>query len=394
MQIMSAPPMVSIIIVNLNGVALTESCIRSVCAHTAPGTFEIVIVDNGSSPAEIEQLSRLSQGDITLILLGRNLFFGEANNIGVERARGEYIVLLNNDAEVTAGWLERLMAVLRGEPAAGAVGPRFLYPDGRLQEAGAFIRPDGYSLQQGKAGTAPPSSFHETPQPVDYCSAACLLMRRRHFLELGGFDPLYEPAYYEDVDLALRLRSIGLLTYYCGEAIVAHHENATSNAMWTVKRFEELISQSHGRFAKRWGGYLKARMAQECEPAPLPALHWQAEPEIVAPNAIALHLNEPLTLNDISKSFLEVASALSEICPVMLVFDNIYSRCRVYSLCRHYRIILTHFCLESKEYFIKARLYEFGKFIDISLGGRTDLARANANELAQLLSEFDNLPIC
>ena len=233
MQIMSAPPMVSIIIVNLNGVALTESCIRSVCAHTARGTFEIVIVDNGSSPAEIEQLSRLSQGDITLIPLGRNLFFGEANNIGVEKARGEYVVLLNNDAEVTAGWLERLMATLHGETAAGAVGPRFLYPDGRLQEAGAFIRPDGYSLQQGKAGTAPPSSFHETPQPVDYCSAACLLMRRQHFLELGGFDPFYEPAYYEDVDLALRLRSIGLLTYYCGEAVVVHQENATSNAMWT-----------------------------------------------------------------------------------------------------------------------------------------------------------------
>jgi hypothetical protein len=212
-------------------------------------------------------------------------------------------------------------------------------------------------------------------------------MRRQHFLELCGFDPLYEPAYYEDVDLALRLRSIGLLTYYCGEAVVVHQENATSNTMWTPRHFEELISKSHGRFAKRWGEYLEARMTQDCEPNPLPALRWQPEPKAPVPNAVALYLDESLALNETSKCFLAAAGALNAIRPVTLVFNTIYSRCRVYSLCRHFGVELPQFALGVRSALAGDRLYDLKSLARIC--PMDAVQRADDSELAHLLSEID-----
>ena len=293
--------------------------------------------------AEVETLVRASLDNFKLIALNRNLFFGEANNIGVENAAGEYVVFLNNDVNVTHGWLNQLLSVLNNEFRAGAVGPKFLYPDGKLQEAGAYIRSDGWALQLGKGGMSIAACYVDTTQVVDYCSAACLLMRKSDFLNLGGFDPIFDPAYFEDADLALRLRSLGLLTYYCGQAVVYHQAEVTSRVEWTTERRNGFISANHDRFVKRWGGFLKRRLDEDCEPDALPPLKWEPERASSALDTALLYSSIPLVASETSRRLLEVASALEELFDVVIAADERFSRCRVYSLCREFGVGLNSF---------------------------------------------------
>ena len=132
-------PAVSIIILNLNKSGLTRQCLREVWRYTEGHTYEIIVVDNGSKPEEFSKLAD-TPGLFKLIRLPVNRYFGEGNNIGVEASRGRYLVFLNNDAFVSKGWLEPLISTFGNEPNVGGVGPRMVYPDGRLQEAGAFRR--------------------------------------------------------------------------------------------------------------------------------------------------------------------------------------------------------------------------------------------------------------
>lgn len=331
---MRSSPKVSIVIVNLDHADLTIDCVSSIIDNTEAGLYEIIVVDNGSTAPEIEKLIRLQSRDITLVRLNRNLFFGEANNIAAERARGEYIVVLNNDVKVDRHWLTELLGVLENEICAGAVGPKILYPDGTLQEAGSYILPDGWTVQMGKSGPAP-LHYDARPQPVDYCSAACLIMKRSNFLQLGGFDPIFDPAYFEDVDLCIRLRSLGLFTYYCSQAVVFHEENVTSRRIWTPKQRQDYIVNNHDKFFKRWGDYLQQRMNANCEPASLPPIKWDPEPELATTKKIALlYLSHTLTTSPPSQSMLMISHAFQESHDVIIAGDEIVSRCRVYSLCR------------------------------------------------------------
>ena len=145
--------------------------------------------------------------------VGTNRFFGEGNNIGVDDARGDYVVFLNNDAFVQPGWIEALSSTMRSDPGVAAVGPMFLYPDGRVQEVGGIALPTGDVVQVGKGAVWGPDHY-DTPFAVDFCSAACLMMRRADFLKVGGFGFEWEPAYYEDADLCLKLRT------RCGKVMV------------------------------------------------------------------------------------------------------------------------------------------------------------------------------
>src|SRR5206468_2751084 len=104
-------------------------------ANTIGVRYEIIIADNGSDPGELSSLVALGTG-VRLLKLGVNRFFGEANNIAAEHAKGRYLCLLNNDAFGQPGWLQQLVNCMQAHPHAGAVGPLFLFPDGTVQEAG------------------------------------------------------------------------------------------------------------------------------------------------------------------------------------------------------------------------------------------------------------------
>jgi len=335
-------PKVSIVIVNLNRAALTLDCITSIIAHTKRGAYEIIVVDNGSVATETEVLAQASH-QFKLLLLDRNMFFGEASNIGAEYGSGDHVLFLNNDVKVTAGWLDALLGTLDIEYRAGAVGPKIVYPNGELQEAGCVVRPDGWGVQIGKSGMRLPASFIDTTRIVDYCSGACLLMRREVFLDLGGFDPIFDPAYFEDVDLAIRLRSVGLFTYYCSEAAVHHEESVTSSRIWSAEQRNHHIRVNHDRLVQRWGRYLEGRINRDQEPEALSPIAWKPESASMGKDAIVLYSQNSLNASESSRLLLKVAAVFQHRWNVVLAADEAYSRCRIYSLCREFGISLTLF---------------------------------------------------
>ena len=134
--------------------------------------------------------------------MAHNRFYGEGSNIGVEASRGRYVVLLHNDALVTAKWLELLIVVFDNKINAGGVGAKLVFPSGRLQEAGAFLDEQGILVQRGKLYDLEESENRVSI--VDYCSSACFMTSREIFDRVSGFDPIFEPRHYKDVDFVLR----------------------------------------------------------------------------------------------------------------------------------------------------------------------------------------------
>ena len=165
---------VSVIVLNYNQAETTIECLDALAGARSELLREIIVVDNGSDADELEILHRRhAQGDFALVEVGENRFFGEGNNIGVDEASGDYIVFLNNDAFVQPGWIEALSATMESDPGVAAVGPMFLYPDGRVQEVGGLALPTGDVVQVGKGAVWGPDHY-DTPCAVDFCSAACL----------------------------------------------------------------------------------------------------------------------------------------------------------------------------------------------------------------------------
>ena len=220
-----AEPEVSIIVPVYNHWELTAACLRSLAFDSTGVEYELIVVDDASSDQTREYLPKV-QG-ITVVRREKNSGFIGAVNAGLEMARGRYIVLLNNDTVVLPGWLDALIRTVEVEENVGVVGAKLLYPDGRLQEAGGVIWRDGTGLNYGRYGDAEDPAFNFV-RDVDYCSGACLLVRKEILDVLGGLDRRYAPAYYEDTDLAFAARKLGYRVVYQPEAKVFHDEGSSS----------------------------------------------------------------------------------------------------------------------------------------------------------------------
>jgi GT2 family glycosyltransferase len=342
----AASPVVSVVVLNLDKSKLTLECLASIRRH-AGIPCEFIVVDNGSGAADLAVLEQgCARARVRLIRLNQNLFFGEANNIGAEAANGEFVLFINNDVTVTPGCIEALLKSLQNAYRAGAVGPRFVYPDGRLQEAGGYLRSDGWSVQHGKLDRSNALIAGPGLHIVDYCSAACLLAVRDVFLRLGGFDPLFEPAYFEDADLCLRLRSIGLFTYFCGDATVVHEESQTSNSIWTREQLLSVTNESHRKFAERWGDYLSARLQAAAKPPPAAEVNWQPDPQWGGDLPIA-YVQDSGLIGDAANwnALLSMAARLERKFHIVFLADEVCSRCRMYLICRRLKIELSRFSI-------------------------------------------------
>ena len=244
---------VSVIILNWNKYDQTRRTVESVLKYTSP-EVEIILVDNGSDPDVVEQLSEyFSETRVVFLKIGVNRYFGEGNNIGAEAAGGDTLVFLNNDVLVTENWLEPLILELENNPTVGAVGPKFLYPDGVLQEAGAFLDQDGHSVQRGKGLASGASQFNDRSE-VHYVSAACIALRKSDFFMVGGFNFIYEPAYYEDTDLCFSIRAAGLSVIYQPKSTVFHLESQTTGSSAARPLVEGVVETNRSKFLHRWGG--------------------------------------------------------------------------------------------------------------------------------------------
>ncbi len=273
-------PEVSVVMVTFNAWEWTERALAALVAHTEPG-YEVIVADNASVDGTLDGLAEIE--GLTLLRNLTNLGFGPAVNLAALRARAPRLLLLNTDALVHPGWLSPLRTVLDAEPDVAAVAPRLLHLDGTLQEAGSIVWGDAQVWAYG--ATQPPDRpEYRFRRDVDHASAACLLLRRSAFVDAGGFDPGYAPAYFEDVDLCLTLWERGLRTVCQPDSTVTHAGGASTDR----GRRTELLENNRARFAARW-----ARLLAERAPSPV---HW--EPEDVIPGRDLRCADRVLVLGD------------------------------------------------------------------------------------------------
>jgi GT2 family glycosyltransferase len=248
----SADPVVSVIIPTYGQVPFTLRCLASIAEHAPTLPIEVIIVDDawrGKDVATIEAVR-----GIRLIRNSANRGFLHSCNKAAAAAKGRYLLFLNNDTQVLAGWLEPMVALFQQRPDTGAVGAKLLYPDGRLQEAGGIIWRDASGWNFGRLED-PSKPIYNYVREVDYCSGAALMVERSVFDRLSGFDPAYAPAYFEDSDLCFRLRRIGLKTLYQPAATVIHHEGA-SHGRDTAVGIKSYQVANRRTFIDRWGDVL------------------------------------------------------------------------------------------------------------------------------------------
>ena len=335
-------PEVSIIVLNLNKADLTSECLNYITANTTSYRYEIVVVDNGSNSREAKKLSELDC-EFKLIRLPVNRYIVEANNIGVEASKGRYIVFLNNDAFVSPNWLEPLIAVLKNQLAAGGVGPKFLYPDGRLQEAGAFVKSDGGVIQRGKHYVMEMEEL-ESIGIVDYCSTACFATTREMFDRVSGFDAAYEPGYYDDVDLCLKISSLNRFIYYCPQSVIYHIESATSSRTKLSNYLEDVVEINRSKLISRWGSYLSARnLDGAASLAPLPAKRRTAQCTSASsgPPVAVFYTSNDMIPSGAQRYLLTVASALNKTHQVYIASEVPYSQYRLDYMARELSLDLS-----------------------------------------------------
>lgn len=244
----SVHPVVSVIVPTYGQVPFTLRCLASIAKYMPSLPIEVIVVDDGWIGAETDELE-LVRG-IQLIRNHVNLGFLHSCNLAARKAQGRYLLFLNNDTQVLDGWLEPMVSLFEHWPGTGAVGARLLYPDGRLQEAGAIVWQDGTGWNFGRLED-PTKPEYNYVREVDYCSGAALMVERAVFSNLQGFDERYAPAYFEDTDLCFRLRQIGLRTLYQPASQIVHHEG-TSHGCDTAVGIKSYQVVNRRLFVEQW----------------------------------------------------------------------------------------------------------------------------------------------
>lgn len=224
---MSARPTVSAIVVNHSRRELLDACLRSLreaIEHAAvPG--ELIVVDNGSDDGSVE-LVRDRHPEAAVVAFGENRGFATAVGAGIRRSRGDWVLLLNNDATAHPDAVAQMLAAGRSAPDVGSVAAQLRFADtGTINSAGIAV--DRLGVAYDRLLGAPPHRGEPAPVEVFGASGGAALYRRSMLDDLGGFDERFF-VYMEDADLAWRARMRGWRCLYVAAAVVDHHHSATA----------------------------------------------------------------------------------------------------------------------------------------------------------------------
>ncbi|MDE5107404.1 MAG: tetratricopeptide repeat protein [Trichodesmium sp. St17_bin3_1_1] len=227
-------PLISIILILHNRAELTLSCLNSILKNSF-SSFEVVIVDNCSTDKTQQLLSQI-QG-VNIIFNPENYHYLLACNQAAKLAKGDFILFLNNDAQILGNSITAAVETIKSSDNIGAVGGKIIFPDGTLQEAGSIIWQDGSCFCYGR-GDSPIAPQYMFRRSVAYCSGVFLLTPRNLFLEMGSFDEAYQPAYYEETDYCVRLQKLGKKIIYEPNVNILHYEFASSSREQGFKLME------------------------------------------------------------------------------------------------------------------------------------------------------------
>lgn len=251
-------PKVSIVIPVYNQIHYTYACLVSILKYTKDVSYEVLIADDVSTDAT-SRLEDFAEG-LVICRNKKNQGFLKNCNQAAKKARGEYIMFLNNDTQVTAGWLSSLVSLIESDPSVGMAGSKLVYPDGRLQEAGGIIWSDGSGWNYGRLDD-PDKPEYNYVKDVDYISGAAILLPAWLWKQIGGFDTRFAPAYCEDSDLAFEVRKAGYRVVYQPLSKVVHFEgisNGTDVQGTGLKRYQVENSK---KLKEKWA----AEFAMQCE---------------------------------------------------------------------------------------------------------------------------------
>jgi GT2 family glycosyltransferase len=245
-SLVPADPAVSIIILVTKDTTRLRRCLASVDAHR-PDTLvsEVLVVANGTAPEELRWLT--VRADVVLLAANVNLGFGGGCNWAATVAAGRRLLFMNDDALATAGWLDELNRVLDGDDTVGVAGSRVLLTNGALQEAGGVVWRDGTTSGVGR-GMDPNLPEFAIGRDVDYVSFCSTMVARDAWEAVGGFDPRFFPAYYEDTDFCLTACSLGWRVICEPRSSVVHEEGGSTGA--SFNRFLKLRNREV--FVAKW----------------------------------------------------------------------------------------------------------------------------------------------
>lgn len=240
-------PLVSILIPNKDQVDTLDKCLRSIEERTDYDNYEIIIIENNSTEQKtFDYYNQICNDKIRVVYWKKEFNYSAINNFGVDQAKGEYLLLLNNDMEVISrDWMSELLGHCQ-RPEVGAVGARLYYPDDTVQHAGIIIGIGGVAgsvfvgMKRGYTGYMHRAAIQ---QDLSAVTAACMMIKRSVFEEAGRLEEQLKVA-FNDVDLCLKIRKNGYLIVYDPYVELYHYESKTRGAEDTkekVRRFQSEI---------------------------------------------------------------------------------------------------------------------------------------------------------
>lgn len=243
-------PLVSVVVVTYNNLALTQTCLASLDTYSDYPAIEIIVVDNASGDGSPDFLRTWAQEGAkrTLVLNAENRGFAAANNQGLSIAKGEYVILLNNDTHVTPGWIRTLVAHMRRDPTIGLIGPvtnnigneakiEIGYTDmpQMLERSAAFTR-----RHLGVTFDLPTVAFF------------CVAIPRTVYEKIGPLDEAFGRGFFEDDDYCRRVEQIGLRIVCAADVFIHHHLSASFNKLGSTER-QKLFNQNKAYYESKWG---------------------------------------------------------------------------------------------------------------------------------------------
>lgn len=263
-----AHPDLDILIPCYNEFELTVECLLSLQQQESTWRFRVILADDASPDERFALLAEVPgivvQRNVT------NLHFLRSCNAAFRRSDAPFLLLLNNDTQVLAGAIDIMMAAMQSDARIGAVAPMFLYPNGRLQEAGCTVRSDGDSTMVG-VGDDPDRACYGHARDIQYGSAAGLLVRRAAIGD-SLFDERFVPAYCEDADLCLRLRAEGWRIRYEPAARIVHHLSVSTGRGSRRRRIQG-VRRNQQKLSEKWSALLRAENRARVLAFYLPQFH-------------------------------------------------------------------------------------------------------------------------